>query len=122
MEVDPTSLKPIFIQIAEWIEEQIMNHSLHEGDQIPTTNQLALEYQINPATAGKGINLLVGEGILYKKRGIGMFVADGAYKKIHQKRNSHFEKETLPIVLSDAKQLGITKEELINMIVHMPEY
>ena len=121
MDIDTTSLKPIFIQIADWIEDQIMNGTLEEGMQIPSTNQLAAHYQINPATAGKGINLLVSEGIVYKKRGIGMFIAEGAYEKIHKKRRLQFEQETLPILLTEAKRLGIGAKELIAMILRQEQ-
>lgn len=116
MEVDATSLKPIFIQISEWVEDQILQGALFEGEQVPSTNQLAAQYQINPATAGKGINLLVSDGIIYKKRGIGMFVSEGACNKILQKRKLQFEQEILPLFLTETTKLGISKEELFKMI------
>ena len=76
--IDPNSDKSIYIQIAETIENEILLENLKEDEQAPSTNQFAQLYQINPATARKGLNLLVDEGILYKKRGLGMFVAKGA--------------------------------------------
>jgi DNA-binding transcriptional regulator YhcF (GntR family) len=88
--LDLSSDKSIYIQIAESIENEILLGNLKEEEQAPSTNQFAKAYQINPATAGKGLNLLVDEGILYKKRGIGMFVAKGAREKILKKRQIAF--------------------------------
>src|ERR1700710_2074877 len=77
--------RPIFLQIAEAIENDILAGNLAEEAQVPSTNEFAAFYRINPATAGKGVNLLVDEGILYKKRGIGMFVATGAKERLGAK-------------------------------------
>lgn len=82
--------KSIYIQIKEMIENDILRDILLEEERVPSTNELAKAYAINPATAGKGVNLLVDEGILYKKRGIGMFVAAGAKEKIAAKRKERF--------------------------------
>lgn len=108
--------KPIYVQIAEAIEDEILKNILKEGDQVLSTNQFASIYQINPATAGKGINMLVDEGILYKKRGIGMFVAEGSKKMIIEKRKNSFYQEYVIKMLSEAQKLDISKEELIQMI------
>jgi len=110
------STKPIYIQIAEQIEDEILTKVLAEGSQVYSTNQISSLYQINPATAGKGINLLVDEGILYKKRGLGMFVAEGAVKLIQKKRRLSFYNDYLIKTLTEAEKLGITKDELVNMI------
>lgn len=69
---------PLFVQIAEQIADDIAESSLAEGDRAPSTNELAAFYRINPATAAKGINMLIDDGLLTKRRGLGMFVADGA--------------------------------------------
>ena len=82
--------KSIYLQIKEMIERDILRDILLEEERVPSTNELAKLYAINPATAAKGINLLVEEGILYKKRGIGMFVAEGAKAAIMKKRKEHF--------------------------------
>ena len=87
--------KSIYLQIAESIEDDILQKMIEEEAQAPSTNQLAVMYRINPATSAKGINLLISEGILYKRRGIGMFVSTGAVKKIRIKRKRHFTKNTL---------------------------
>ncbi|WP_229768600.1 GntR family transcriptional regulator [Tissierella pigra] len=114
--LDLNSDKSIYIQIAEIIENDILMGHLNEEEQSPSTNQFAKIYQINPATAGKGLNILVDEGILYKKRGIGMFVAEGARKKIIKKRQSLFFKEILPNIMEEANRLEITKEEIAEFV------
>ena len=108
--------KPIFVQIAERIENDIIAGILPEESQVPSTNQFAAHYQINPATAAKGVNLLVDEGILYKKRGIGMFVADGAKQVLTGKRKELFFEQFVQSMLREADKLGINMEELIEMI------
>ena len=114
--LDLNSDKSIYVQIAEIIENDILMGHLKEEEQSPSTNQFAKVYQINPATAGKGLNILVDEGILYKKRGIGMFVAEGARKKIVKKRQGSFFKEILPDIMVEANRLEITKEEIMEFI------
>ena len=108
--------RPIFMQIAERIENDILEDALPEETQVPSTNQFAAFYQINPATAAKGVNLLVDEGILYKKRGIGMFVAEGAKAKLKEKRRKSFYEQYVAAMLQEAKKLGITTEQLTDMI------
>lgn len=109
--------KSIYIQIKEMIETDILRDILMEEERVPSTNELAKLYAINPATAAKGVNLLVDEGILYKKRGIGMFVATGAKETIRKKRREHFFKDYIKGMLTEAASLGITKDDLIEMIV-----
>lgn len=108
--------KSIYIQIREMIENDILRDILMEEERVPSTNELAKAYAINPATAAKGVNLLVDEGILYKKRGIGMFVAGGAKEKIAARRRGRFFDDYVKSLLREAKSLGITREELIEML------
>jgi len=108
--------RPIFIQIAERIEDDIIEGGLPEESQVPSTNQFAHFYKINPATAAKGVNLLVDEGILYKKRGIGMFVAEGARLKVIEKRKKQFFEQYVVTMIREAEKLGITAEQLMDMI------
>lgn len=114
--IDLSSDKSIYIQIAEAIEKEILNGNLKEGEHAPSTNQFSKVYNINPATAGKGLNILVEEEILYKKRGLGMFVADGARKKILRKRQRIFFDETIPQLIEEAKRLEVTQEEIIEIV------
>lgn len=108
--------RPIFIQIAERIEDDIIEGGLIEESQVPSTNQFAAFYKINPATAAKGVNLLVDEGILYKKRGIGMFVAKEAREIVINKRKEQFFEQYVRTMIHEAKKLGITVEQLTSMI------
>ncbi|UQZ85035.1 HTH-type transcriptional repressor YtrA [Paenibacillus konkukensis] len=108
--------RPIFMQIAEKIEDDIVEGRLPEESQVPSTNQFAAFYQINPATAAKGVNLLVDQGILYKKRGIGMFVAAGARAELLEKRKHQFYEQYVVTMIREAAKLGITKEQLTEMI------
>ena len=111
-----TEEKSIYLQIGEMIETDILRGILLEEEQVPSTNELARLYTINPATAAKGVNILVDEGILYKRRGIGMFVAPGAREKILDKRRAAFARAHIVPLLAEARSLGITKEELLKMI------
>ena len=108
--------RPIFVQIAERIENDILAGELPEESQVPSTNQFAAFYQINPATAAKGVNLLVDQGILYKKRGLGMYVAPGARAKVLEKRREEFFAQYVLTMLREAEKLGISEEELTVMI------
>ena len=108
--------KSIYIQIKEMLERDILKDIILEEEKVPSTNELAKLYAINPATAAKGVNLLVDEGILYKKRGIGMFVAAGAKEAIKKKKREHFFEDYIKDMLTEAASLGITKKDLIEMI------
>lgn len=113
-----TQEKSIYIQISEMIENDILRDILLEEEKTPSTNELAKMYSINPATATKGINILVDKGILYKKRGIGMFVEQGAKEKIKIQRKSEFYSNYIQKLIEEANNLGITKKELVNMIIN----
>jgi len=108
--------RPIFMQIAERIEDDIIEARLPEESQVPSTNQFATFYQINPATAAKGVNLLVDQGILYKKRGIGMFVSTGARAQLVEKRKDQFYEQYVVAMMREAEKLGISSEQLAEMI------
>ena len=111
-----TEDKSIYLQISQMIETDILRGILLEEERVPSTNELARLYTINPATAAKGINLLVADGILYKKRGIGMFVASGAVEQIRASRKEQFYNVRLAELLAEAQSLGITRDELIRRI------
>lgn len=116
MQIDFETERPLFAQIAEGIEDAILSGAFLEERQIPSVSDFAVMYKINPATALRGINMLVDGGIVYKKRGIGMFVASGAAKAVLQKRKESFASGFLASLLAEAKRLGITFEELTEMI------
>jgi DNA-binding transcriptional regulator YhcF (GntR family) len=108
--------RPIFVQIAEQIENSIIDGSLAEESQVPSTNELAAFHRINPATAAKGINQLVDDGIIYKKRGIGMFVTSGARAKLRLRRREQFSDQYLRPLLAEAHKLGLSMAEIKDMI------
>lgn len=116
MKLDFSSEKSIYLQIAENIENDILRGAIEEEAQLPSTNEMAILFKINPATAGKGVGLLVDEGIVYKRRGIGMFVAQGAKKQIQKKRRRAFYNDYISTLLFEAGNIGITQEEIITMI------
>ena len=109
--------KSIYIQISEMIENDILRDILLEEEKVPSTNDLAKMYTINPATAAKGVNILVDTGVLYKKRGIGMFVSAGAKEMIMKRRKAEFYENFVRAIVDEAVSLGITKEDLIKMII-----
>ena len=104
------------MQIAEWIESEILNGHFVTDQKVYSQYQLAEMYTINPATAAKGLNLLVNENILYKKRGLGMFVANGAKEKILHKRKDQTLKRLIEELILEANRLQISKTELLEMI------
>jgi len=108
--------KPIYIQMAEWVEENILTGVFPEETQIPSTTEISAMYKINPATALKGVNILVEKGIIYKKRGLGMFVSTGAESKIRNERKQEFYDKYIKTLVSEAQKLGITGDEIITMI------
>lgn len=108
--------KPIFIQIAETIEDGILTGAFQENEQIPSITEFSVNYKINPATALKGINILVDESIIFKKRGVGMFVAEGAVKKLKDKRQNQFFNNYISTMIEEAKRLGITSDDIIAMV------
>lgn len=108
--------KPIFIQIREIIEDQIVNNQLKEEEQVPSTNQLVNFYRINHATVTKGVNQLVEEEILYKKRGIGIFVSKGAREILIAQRKKVFVEEYVIPLVEEAEKLGITESEVVDLV------
>jgi GntR family transcriptional regulator len=108
--------KPIFVQIAEQIEDDIIDGITAEEAQVPSTNELAAFYRINPATAGKGVGLLVDSGVIYKRRGVGMFVAPGARASLLAARHKSFTRDYLTPLLAETRRLNIDTDQLIAMI------
>ncbi|CDZ98913.1 putative HTH-type transcriptional regulator YurK [Jeotgalicoccus saudimassiliensis] len=108
--------RPIFQQIYEMIEDDIIEGELAEGDQIPSTTEISKFYQVNRATAQKGLGVLVDEGYAYKQRGVGIFVAEGATKKLIEQRKKEFRLQFVKPLLEESKRLRMTKEEVIKFI------
>ncbi len=116
MKIDPNIDKPLFIQIAEQLEDSIFTKIFIEEEKIPSTTDISLLFNINPHTVLKGMNLLVDEDILYKKRGLGMYVKEGAVEKIKEKRQSLFYDQYIATLLAEADKLQISTEEIIKLI------
>lgn len=113
--------KPIYVQIAEWLENEILNGNFKPNEKVYSQYQLAEIFTVNPATAAKGLNLLVQENLLYKKRGLGMFVTNHAKDLILEKRKSHTLKRLVYELVIEAKRLNVSEDELINMIHKVSE-
>lgn len=107
---------PIFARIAEGIKDHILTGDIKEGEQIVSTTQISREYNINIATVNKAVNILVSEGLAFKKRGIGMFVAEGAVEKLIAERRKTFRERYIAATLKEAKRLRYTAEELQQMV------
>ena len=107
---------PLFAQVADRLAGEIADGGLAEGERVPSTNELAAFYRINPATAAKGINVLADEGLLEKRRGIGMFVAAGARQRLLARRRAEFTQRYVAPLLSEAARLGIDTGELFALI------
>lgn len=111
-----TDDKPLYLQIAEQLEDAIFTGAYEEETQIPSTTELSVSLQMNPATVLKGMNILVAENIIYKKRGVGMFVSAGAKERIRRKRQENFYDGYVVPLLKEAKKLGLSANEIINLI------
>ena len=107
---------PLFAQVAERLAGEIADGGLAEGTRVPSTNELAAFYRINPATAAKGIKVLADDGLLEKRRGIGMFVATGARQRLLARRRAEFTERYMEPLLTEATRLGIDSDELIALI------
>lgn len=116
MNLDLDGLKPIYVQIADWLKNEILLGRFLCDTKVYSQYQLAELFNINPATAAKGLNILVDEGILYKKRGLGMFVATSAQEMILIKRKNETLKKLVEDLIQEAKTLAVSEEELIDHI------
>ncbi|HBV23472.1 MAG TPA: GntR family transcriptional regulator [Jeotgalicoccus sp.] len=108
--------KPIYAQIRDWLADQIIDETLVEDDKVPSTNEIVTFFKVNHITVSKGVTELVENGVLYKKRGVGMFVAEGARDKLLEARRDGFVEEYLKPMLEEAKKLDLTEEDIQTMI------
>lgn len=108
--------KPIYEQIRDWLADQIIDETLGEDDKVPSTNEIVTFFKVNHITVSKGVTELVENGVLYKKRGVGMFVAEGARDKLLEARRDGFVEEYLKPMLEEAKKLDLTEEDIQTMI------
>ena len=110
---------PIFVRISEGIKDHILSGDLKEEEQLPSTTQVSRQYDVNIATVNKGYNILVLEGLVYKKKGIGMFVSKGAVKKLISERRKSFKERYVYAALVEAKRLGYSTEELQKIVAEV---
>ena len=108
--------RALFLQIAESVEDSIIEGSLAEEAQAPSTNELAAFHRINPATAAKGVAMLTEKGVLYKRRGIGMFVSPGARELLLGERRAAFADRFLDPLLAEARTLGLTPDDVARLL------
>ncbi|MDQ1128381.1 GntR family transcriptional regulator [Microbacterium sp. SORGH_AS_0888] len=108
--------RPIFVQIAESIADGILAGTYAEGTQVPSTNELSAFHRINPATVGKGLGLLVDRDILHKRRGLGMFVSDGARQRLRDERTASFRADFVVPLLTEARSLGLELADIHRII------
>jgi GntR family transcriptional regulator len=106
----------LFVQIAERLADEVADGTLPEGERVPSTNELAAYYRINPATAAKGISMLTDDGLLEKRRGIGMFVTAGARARLLAERRKRFAERYVEPLVAEAGRLGIDADELVALI------
>lgn len=116
MFLNSDGLKPIYVQIAEWLEMEILSGSIQSNEKIYSQYQLAEMFNINPATAAKGLNILADENLLYKKRGLGMFISLHAKETIREKRVNQNLKQLVLDLVSEAHRLDVHQDDLISMI------
>jgi GntR family transcriptional regulator len=114
--LDNDSLKPIYVQIADWLENEILSGNIGSDKKMYSQYQLAEMFNINPATAAKGLNILASENILYKKRGLGMFVSTHARELIREKRKTQTIKTLIINLVEEANRLDLGEKELIDMV------
>jgi GntR family transcriptional regulator len=107
---------PLYVQIADQIRSDVLTGALRAEEQVMSTTQYATTFRINPATAAKAFTELVDEGVLYKRRGIGMFVAGGARARLRERRRERFTEQYVEPLLAEARKLGIGHDELMKMI------
>ncbi|MCF8607930.1 GntR family transcriptional regulator [Gordonia sp. HY442] len=108
--------RALFQQIADSVSDSIIDGSLAEETRAPSTNELAAFYRINPATAAKGVNMLVDKGVLYKRRGVGMFVSTGARDLLRRERQESFADRFIEPLLGEADRLGLAPDDLVALI------
>lgn len=105
--------QPIYRQIAAQIRSDIVSGELRSEDQVMSTNQYAAFHRINPATVAKAFQELTDEGLLYKRRGVGMFVAPGAPERLRDDRRSRFAAEFLAPAAEEARRLGLDPADVV---------
>lgn len=116
MKFEFNSSAPIYRQVAEQIEDAIASGGFSEGGQIPSTTEISKEFHINPATVLKGMNIVASKKLIEKRRGLGMFVKQGARQRILAEKRSSFFDEFVENLVREAQNLDISEDELLNLV------
>lgn len=104
--------QPIYIQIGDYVCEQLLQNSWHDGEKIPSVREIATATEVNPNTVMRAFSYLQNKGILMNQRGIGYFVADKAYQKTLELKKEQFIVEELPLVFKTMNLLNLTFRDL----------
>ncbi|MGH8215665.1 MAG: GntR family transcriptional regulator [Rhodanobacteraceae bacterium] len=112
---------PIYRQLRERVVAMILDGALHEGDALPSVRQVAADYQINPLTVSKAYQELVDEQLVEKRRGLGMFVTDGAHAALLKSEREHFLREEWPRLRARIERMGLDPEKLLATPPHQPD-
>ncbi len=107
---------PLFLQVKEDIENMVLSGAVQEDEKLPSVREMAREYELNPNTVNSAVSELLNENIIYKKRGIGMFVRQGVREELHHQRTERFVKEEIEHVVKQARMLGLSEQEMISII------
>ncbi|MDR0248583.1 MAG: GntR family transcriptional regulator [Oscillospiraceae bacterium] len=110
----------VYVAIARELEDDILSGVLRAGDAVPSTHQAAERFSVNPATAARGVTLLFERGLLEKRRGVGLFVTEGARDAVWERRRSEFREKAIPAVVAEAQKLGVSRQELLAMLLTGP--
>jgi len=110
---------PIYRQIADQIETEVLSGALRGDDMVPSTNKYAAHYRINPATVAKAFNQLVDDGVLYKRRGVGMFVSPSAPEALRARRRKNFFADVVDPMVAQAKAIGIELPDIVERIHYL---
>jgi DNA-binding transcriptional regulator YhcF (GntR family) len=113
----PSKSDRLYQRVAQALEDDVLSGLIREGEPVPSANRCAAYYNINPATAAKGLAKLAERGLLFKKRGLGMFVAEGARDILLAERRAAFRERYLEPFLAEARQLGVSRQALVAMLI-----
>jgi GntR family transcriptional regulator len=111
--------QPIYKQLREMVVERIMDGSFSEGEAVPSVRQVAADYQVNHLTVGKAYQELVETGLLEKRRGLGMFVTDGARNSLTTDEQSRFIGKEVPAFAERVKLLGLDMGKVIDHLLNI---
>ena len=107
---------PLFQQIARQVSDGVLVGTFPEGTQVPSTTELAALHRINPATVGKGLSLLVAEEVLHKRRGLGMFVSEGARARLVERRRGELAATYVRPLVAEARSLGLAADDVLALV------